>query len=126
MSKEDFKNFVKNNPSLITYVNNKEKTWQEFYEMYDLYGEDYNVWSSYTASNNYYDTNDTRSYSDNMKPEEAVKELVTMIKGIDLEKVRKGINSVQKTISLVQDLGIGKDTKIDGYESRPIYQHFED
>lgn len=126
MSKEEFKNFVKQNPALITYVDNKEKTWQEFYEMYDLYGDDHNIWSNYTKSNNSYYENDTRSSTDNMKPEEAVKELVAMIKGIDIEKVRKGITNVQKTISLVQDLGIGKSSQIDDYQSRPIYQHFED
>ena len=39
MSKEDFKKFVKKNPRLLRYINNKEMTWQQFYEMYDLYGE---------------------------------------------------------------------------------------
>lgn len=125
MAKEDFKDFVRKNPNLINYVNAKEKTWQEFYEMYDLYGEDYNVWEPYTNNtSSYYDSSD--SVLNNMKPEEAVKELVSMIKGIDLEKVRKGITSVQKTISLVQDLGIGKQSTTNTYESRPIYQHFED
>lgn len=127
MSKEDFKNFVKRNPSLINYVNNKEKTWQDFYEMYDLYGEDDHIWSMYNTKNNSYEESDlNRSSNESMKPEEAVKELVSMIKGIDLEKVRKGITNVQKTISLVQDLGIGNQSKIDDYQTRPIYRHFED
>lgn len=125
MAKEDFKDFVRKNPNLINYVNNKEKTWQDFYEMYDLYGDDDNVWASYTTYDNSYYDSDDRSFN-NMKPEEAVKELVTMIKGIDLEKVRKGITSVQKTISLVQDLGIGKSSSVSDYQSRPIYRHFED
>lgn len=124
MAKEEFKDFVKRNPNLISYVNNGEKTWQDFYEIYDLYGEDDSVWSAYINNNSYYDSTDG-TFS-NMKPEEAVKELVTMIKGIDLEKVRKGITSVQKTISLVQDLGIGKSSNVNDYQSRPVYRHFED
>ena len=44
MKKEEFKEFVKKNPKLITYVNNNEMTWQKFYEMYDLYGESNEVW----------------------------------------------------------------------------------
>lgn len=126
MSKEEFKIFVRNNPSLVNYVNSKEKTWQEFYEMYDLYGDDYNIWSPYTQNTSNYRSSDNQDRTDNMKPEDAVKELVSMIKGIDLEKVRKGITNVQKTISLVQDLGIGGSSKVDQYQSRPVYQHFED
>ena len=38
--KEEFKTFIKNNPGFIKYVNNGEMTWQKFYEMYDLYGEE--------------------------------------------------------------------------------------
>ena len=37
--KEKFKNFVKLNPKLIDAVKNGNKTWQELYEIYTLYGE---------------------------------------------------------------------------------------
>ena len=47
MKKEEFKEFVKNNPKLITFVKNNEMTWQKFYEMYDLYGADNKVWDKY-------------------------------------------------------------------------------
>ena len=41
MSKMDeFKKFVSNNPHLKKKINQKETTWQELYEHYDLYGED--------------------------------------------------------------------------------------
>lgn len=43
MSKEEFKSFVRKNPSLIKYVNNNSMTWQKFYEMYDMYGESNDV-----------------------------------------------------------------------------------
>lgn len=114
MSKETFKSFVKNNPSLIDFVNSKEKTWQEFYEMYELYGANAKVWDNYIKGSN-----------NSPKPEEAVKELVNMIKGIDLETVQKGITNVQKTISLVQDLGFGS-MKSNIYEKRSNFEHFND
>ena len=44
MSKSEFKEFVKNNPRLLTYVNKNEMSWQKFYEMYDMYGSDNEVW----------------------------------------------------------------------------------
>ena len=47
MSVDSFKMFVRKNPNLIKYVNNNEMTWQKFYEMYDLYGEDNSIWNKY-------------------------------------------------------------------------------
>ena len=44
---DDFKNFVKDNPILINYVKKGEHTWQEFYELYDLYKDDKKVWDKY-------------------------------------------------------------------------------
>ena len=41
MSKKDeFKHFASLHPELNEYVRNGEMSWQKFYEMYDIYGED--------------------------------------------------------------------------------------
>lgn len=122
MSKEEFKSFVRKNPSLIKYVNNNSMTWQKFYEMYDMYGESNDIWNNYlnTTSNNIVKTNILSS------SENAFRELVNTVKTINLEKVQKGINSLQKTISLVQELGSSNNTTPKEYERRPIYKHFED
>ena len=40
MSKETFKEFISKKPELIDYIKNGEMTWQKFYELYDIYGED--------------------------------------------------------------------------------------
>lgn len=122
MSKEEFKSFVRKNPSLIKYVNNNSMTWQKFYEMYDMYGESNDIWNNYlgTTSNNIVKTNALSS------SENAFRELVNTVKTINLEKVQKGINSLQKTISLVQELGSSNNTTPKEYERRPIYKHFED
>ena len=50
---------------------------------------------------------------------------MSVVKGINLEKVQKGIDSIQKTISLVQELGSGNSNN-NTYEQRPIYKKFED
>ncbi len=123
MSKEDFKNFVRNNPSLARRVNNNETSWQKLYEMYNLYGEDSNVWNDYLTDSG------VRNIPKVTKTNElAFRELINMIKNVDLEKVRHGIEGVQKTISLVQDLGLGgsSNNNREEYQSRPMYQHFDD
>mgnify|MGYP001030228419 CR=1 FL=1 len=43
----NFKQFVKQNPSFIKFVKSNEMTWQKFYELYDLYGEESEVWDEY-------------------------------------------------------------------------------
>ena len=41
--KDDFKEFASKNPSLAKYIENGEMSWQKFYELYDIYGEDVNI-----------------------------------------------------------------------------------
>lgn len=50
MSKETFKEFVRTKPELAEYVKDNTMTWQKFYELYDLYGEDNEIWSKYTTT----------------------------------------------------------------------------
>ena len=45
--KEDFKLFVNNHKELIKYVNTDKMTWQKFYDMYELYGENNSIWNEY-------------------------------------------------------------------------------
>ena len=45
--KDEFKNFVKKNPSLIKHVKDGSMSWQKYYEIYDMYGEDENAWKDY-------------------------------------------------------------------------------
>ena len=45
--KEEFKLFVKKYPSFASYVQGKNTSWQELYELWDMYGDDDNVFSKY-------------------------------------------------------------------------------
>ena len=122
MSKEAFKLFVRNNPMLASHVNNNEISWQQLYEMYNLYGENSNVWNSYLEP-----MKKTSVPKVTPTNEMAFKELINIVRNVDLEKVRHGIEGVQKTISLVQDLGLGNNNKVrEEYQGRPLYQHFDD
>ena len=48
MSKLDnFKKFVSNHPEFADYVKKNNVSWQSFYELYDLYGEDDEIWKKY-------------------------------------------------------------------------------
>ena len=47
---DEFKEFVKKNPSLLKSIKTGDMTWQKYYEMYDMYGEDKNVWNDYLGN----------------------------------------------------------------------------
>ena len=117
---EMFKEFVKNNSFLISYVKSGEKTWQDMYELYDLYGEDEEAWEKFLTKEKDSSTNNkTNHYFD---------EFVKMAKNIDVNKVQEGITSLQKTLGLFGELFTGKDnnTNTREYNPRPLYRRFED
>lgn len=100
-------------------------SWQKFYEMYDIYGENNSVWLKYQTSTNIDTTNTTTTKSmASTVGDTSIKDLFNMVKKIDLESVRKGAEGLQKAIALVQDFGGTKTTN--NYQARPLYKHLED
>lgn len=122
MSKiDEFKEFVRKNPSLISQVKNNNMTWQQFYEFYDLYGEDNNIWNNYIRSNNVENNSNIKNTNSSLT------EIINMAKNMDVNKVQEGIVSIQKAIGLVSDLFVkDNNNKTSEYKPRPLYKHFED
>lgn len=119
---DNFKLFVKNNPILINYVKNGSSSWQSFYELYDLYGEDNNIWDKYLKSNNIEKEQTPKKNSFN--------NILDMAKNIDSNKLQDGISSVQKAIDLFSGMLVkDKDNNLPSsknYTPRPIYRKFDD
>ena len=115
MSKVEFKEFVKKNTNLINYVEKGETTWQKLYELYDLYGENSNIWDKYLET-----TKDTTNNNSNFK------DLVNMIKGIDLNTVQNCLESVDKAIDAFKGIIPKTNSNPTNYEPRPTYKYFED
>lgn len=117
--KEEFKLFVKENPRLLKHVKNGEMTWQKFYEIYDMYGQDEEVWKEYlTVGAVASATPGAFSFNDMMH----------WLKNINFDSVQAGIGNLQRVIGMVQDL-TNKDTKEElkeEYKPRPLYKHFDD
>lgn len=112
MSKETFKAFVRKHPKLVTYVNQGEMNWQKFYEMYDMYGEDHEVWNSYLIE---------------PKKVEPKKDLMEYFKNINLDSVQESIASIQRVLGVLGDLAVAKEeTPKNIREPKPIYKHFDD
>ena len=116
MSKENFKVFAKSHPELVRYIKSGDMTWQKFYEIYDIYGEDQSAWKEYLS-----------------QPRTTVNSFQDIINGINTESIQKHINTAQKAIGVVQEL-TGKSTGAAAAAStikgpinpRPINKFFED
>ena len=119
-----FKEFVKENPSLIQYVKTNEMTWQKFYEMYDLYGTEDNIWKPYLNFNNDRVADATTSAIGTM----GFNEIVDWIKNIDIATVQSAIDSVQRVVSVLQDFTSKnkEESPKEEYKPRPLYKNFED
>ena len=118
---DNFKEFVRNNNHLISYIKNNYKSWQEVYEIYDLYGEDEGAWNRFL--------NDERGRSNTNTGNKSnyIDDIVRMAKNVDMDKVQEGISSLQKTLGLFGDLiGNKENTSNKGYSPRPLYRRFED
>ena len=120
---DNFKEFVRNNNYLIGYIKRGKKSWQDLYEIYDLYGEDEGAWNDFLGeeekSNNNSTTSNNRS--------NYIEDMIRMAKNIDVDKVQEGITSLQKTLGLFGDLFSNKGTSSNKeYNPRPLYRRFED
>ena len=115
---EEFKSFVRQNPGLINYVKKGEMTWQKFYEIYDLYGENQEAWKDYLS---------VETVAAATTAAVGVNEVFNWLKNINLDSVQSGVSNLQRVIGMVQDLSSKDDTKpTKEYKPRPMYKHFED
>lgn len=111
MSKDKFKEFVRTKPELADYVKNDSMTWQKFYELYDLYGEDENIWNKYP-------------------PQKQTKRVSDLIENINPDSIQKHIESAQKAIEIFSELATKTTdnitTNIKPNIERPITKFFGD
>lgn len=109
---DNFKNFIKSNPSFASYIKDDTMTWQKFYELYDMYGEDSPVWDEYKQEK---------------KKSPTLNDIVNMAKNIDMDKLQNGVNSLSKAVGLFSDLFTNKSTSsTNTYKPRAVYRRFED
>ena len=105
--------------NIIEKKKEDKMTWQKFYEMYDLYGSEHEVWNDYLT---------TKKEVTKAATVASATDFLSWFKSVDLDSLQEGINSVSRVIGVLQDFGT-KDTtssnKVE-YKPRPLYKHFED
>ncbi len=105
---DDFKMFVRNNPTFANFIKDGTMTWQKFYELYDMYGENSSIWNEYKKTE-----------------KTTINDIIKIAKNIDIDKLQDGVNSISKAIGLFSELFTNNKTE-DIYEPRAIYKRFDD
>jgi hypothetical protein len=93
---DEFREFVNKYPLLRDEVKTGNRTWQNIYEEWVLYGEKDN-WNQYREAKS--DTKSTEINTDN------IKNILGYIKKINPDSINKTLNTVQKVIQIVQTVG---------------------
>ncbi len=122
MKKEEFKQFVASHPALVEVVKNKTHSWQDLFEVYDLYGKDEAMWDRYLKNS----TETSEAASSKMN---SLGELTKLFKNVNIDNVQKYIDTAQKAIGVIQELTGSKaaETIAKGPSmARPINKIFED
>lgn len=120
---DNFKTFVKKNPNLVTHVKSGKASWQQFYELYDLYGEEESVWKDYLVKE---ETREVKTNTSSSTTSNTFSNIIEMAKNLDTNKIQEGISSLQKAISLFGDMLLKDKTETNTYTPRPIYRKFDD
>ena len=87
-------------------------TWQKFYELYDMYGEDSSIWDEYKQEK---------------KKSTTLNDIVNIAKNIDVDKFQDGVTSLSKAVGLFSDLFSSRNSSnTSTYKPRAIYKRFDD
>ena len=121
--KEEFKGFVKNHPELVKFIKSKEMSWQDFYNIYDIYGDKSDAWEKYFNSGDEVSSVNTGKIA-------GIGELTNLVKNINMDNIQKHIKTAQKAISVIQELTSktppSAASNIISKSPRPLNKFFED
>lgn len=110
---EKFKEFIKDKEFLIDKVNNKETTWQNLFEIYDLYGENASIFKPTKETEQINNENRTTDANN----ESRVSSLLKAFEGVDVNKINENLEGVRKILAV-----LGEFTKKDDVKPKRTYE----
>lgn len=122
--KEEFKLFASRHPELVHHVKTGDMSWQKFYEIYDIYGENDEAWRDYFSHDQDTVSTTTTTSSGNFS------DFTDKLKNIDMNSIQEHIKTAQKALNLVSELtskGAENISSVKGpVTPRPLNKFFED
>ncbi|HET7616108.1 MAG TPA: spore coat protein YlbD [Bacillales bacterium] len=88
-----FKEFAKNHPKLVEEVRKNNRTWQEIYEEWAIFGEDHEIWEPFSEGKSAVKSKDRKKTMAN---------IMSVMKQIDLEDLQSYISEFGGVLTNVQ------------------------
>ena len=112
---EAFKQFVKEHPTLKMVIDKREKTWQDLFEEWSIFGPE-RTWKSYTVGDDEVKETSTPKTSIPVTKEMAqlgdmLKTCMNYVKKINPDNISKTVTNVQKLMALVAGIGAANTAK---------------
>ncbi len=107
---DEFKEFCKDKTYLLDKVKKGETTWQDLFEIYDIYGPEAEQLKEKTEDEKETteETEETSTEEETPKEEKAKKEglggILEMLSGFDPDKLSDSLNSVKKIIAVLSEV----------------------
>ncbi len=99
----EFKKFVQRHPGIIKEVRSKQKTWQEFFEDWYMFGEDDSMWDKYKSTDVELPADSSKdSFKKNNS--DFMSQIFSLLKNIDMNEVQKHLSNVSNAIANVQQI----------------------
>ncbi|WP_069838811.1 YlbD family protein [Bacillus sp. F56] len=95
----DFKQFVKKHPKLIKEVRKEQRSWQDVYENWVLFGEGDPIWDPYREPEEA-----AEAVPETPQKNDFVTKMVTAVKKMDVNQMNEQINKMSQSISSLQSL----------------------
>ncbi|PAY11184.1 YlbD family protein [Bacillus sp. 7705b] len=95
----DFKQFVKKHPKLIKEVRKEQRSWQDVYENWVLFGEKDPIWDPYREPEEA-----AEAVPETSEKNDFVSKMVTAVKKMDVNQMNEQINKMSQSISSLQSL----------------------
>lgn len=111
---EKFKKFASSKPHLKKMVDNKEISWQELYEKYDIYGEDDPIFNDVNQNDKIKGKRDTSFTS-----------FMDMINSIDIDKISEGLNGMKKILSILSEITQKDESSSKRKSSQPFERNVD-
>lgn len=99
-----FKTFIRTMPKAATLVHEGKYTWQQLYEMYDMYGEDHEIWQQFKEKNT------TSSILD-------LQTLLNLLKSVDMDALLSSMQGLEKVLGIAAALFDKEEVEDKGFQS---------
>ena len=125
---EEFKEFCKDKEYLKQNVKNGKYTWQELYEIYDIYGQDADEFKE-NVEENKEDVSEQESKEQESKKSknDSLGGIFDLISGFDADKIQEGLNGMKKILAVLGEISKPEEQEVfDTRASKRPYQRNDD